>query len=131
MTCFWIMKRIHIIVNYSLLEQVVLKKFSNENIRLRIERDIKKKIMSDTGLVVFRGESGRAYPFHACPMDTILKNVGAVYALTKRRKGDGGKDFHSIFYIGQTASLGETVARHRKDPWLEQFQGNCVCIHLE
>ena len=37
------MKRIHIIVNYSLLEQVVLKKFSNENIRLRIERDIQKK----------------------------------------------------------------------------------------
>ena len=87
--------------------------------------------MSDTGLVVFRGDSGKAYPFHACSMDTSLKNVGAVYALTKRRKGDGGKDFHSIFYIGQTASLGETVSRHRKDPWLEQFHGNCVCIHLE
>ena len=36
-----------------------------------------------------------------------------------------------IFYIGQTASLGETVTKHRKDPWLEQFHGNCVCIHLE
>ena len=89
------------------------------------------RTMSALGVAVFRGASGRAYPFHAISLDAKTKNIGAVYALTKRTKGDGGKDFHRIFYIGQTSKLAEAIANHRKSPRVAQLNGNCVCIHLE
>ena len=87
--------------------------------------------MSSIGLTALRGASGRAYPFHACHLNANLKNVGAVYALTKRTRRDDGKDSHNIIYIGRTSKLDETITEYKKGLWLEQSQVNCICIHLE
>ena len=87
--------------------------------------------MSSIGLTVFRGSPGRAYPFHACHLNANLKNVGAIYALKKRTRRNGGKDTHNIIYIGQTSKLEETITEYKKGLWLEQPQVNCVCVHLE
>ena len=87
--------------------------------------------MNKLEIVMLRGSSGGAYPFHAHPIHTKLENTGAVYALTNRKSDAGGRDYHSIICIGQTDELGETVARHRKTPWLRENAGNCVCLYFE
>ena len=87
--------------------------------------------MKSLELVMLRGSSGAVYPFHAHPLNTALKNTGAVYALTNRKPDAGGRKYHSIIYIGQTAGLAEAVSRHKKTPWLKEHAGNCVCLYFE
>ena len=88
-------------------------------------------IMKSLELVMLRGSSGAVYPFQAHPLDTKLENIGAVYALTKRKPDASGRNYHSIIYIGQTKGLAEAVSRHRSTPWLRQHAGNCVCLYIE
>ncbi|MFC1579566.1 hypothetical protein ACFL4N_01490 [Thermodesulfobacteriota bacterium] len=87
--------------------------------------------MNKLEIVMLRGSSGGAYPFHAHPIHTKLENTGAVYALTNRKSDAGGREFHSIICIGQTHELAETITRHRKTPWLREHDGNCVCLYFE
>ena len=81
--------------------------------------------------VAFKGASGRVYSFHACALELDLKDVGAVYALTKRTTFDNGKDFFEIVYLGQTDKLGKAIAKHKEQLWPLEHECNSVCVHLE
>lgn len=81
--------------------------------------------------VGLKGASGTVYSFHACALELALKDVGAVYALTKRTTFDNGKDFFEIVYLGQTDRLGTAIARHREGLWALENECNSVCIHPE
>ena len=87
--------------------------------------------MPALGVVAFKGASGKAYPFYAVSLDADLKQVGALYALTRRTKKDGSKESYNIIYMGQTSKLGETITECRKSLCLKQPNVNCVCVHLE
>lgn len=87
--------------------------------------------MDKLELVMLRGSSGGVYPFHAHPIYTRQKNTGAVYAITNRKTDAGGREYHSIIFIGQTDELEKTIARHRNTPWLREHEGNCVCLYFE
>jgi hypothetical protein len=81
--------------------------------------------------VGLKGASGKIYAFHACALELALRDVGAVYALTKRTIQSNGKDFFSVIYLGQTEKLGSAIAKHREQLWALEHDCNSVCVHLE
>ena len=83
------------------------------------------------GIAVLRGQSGKPYHFHIFSVDDDLKNVGGVYALTKRIRKNDGEHFYRIYFFGHTSKLAETTAKHRKNPQVAKYDCDCVFIHLE
>jgi hypothetical protein len=81
--------------------------------------------------VGLRGASGKIYAFQACALELALKDVGAVYALTKRTIQNDGRDFFSVIYLGQTEKLGSAIAKHRAQLWALEHECNSVCVYVE
>ena len=96
-----------------------------------VDWDLSKEVPMSAKVVTFRGPSGKVYRFHAISPDLNLKDVGAVYALTRRTQDHDGREFYSIIYLGQTENLGKAIAHHRQELWMLAHDVNCVCVHLE
>ncbi|MBU2552478.1 MAG: hypothetical protein KKB20_28965 [Proteobacteria bacterium] len=87
--------------------------------------------MAKITTATFKGASGSSYSFDVYSSDTSFKNVGAVYAFTKRTVDSKGKGTHEILYIGESGKLGERIERHEKWSCVEPLGVNCICIHLD
>jgi hypothetical protein len=88
--------------------------------------------MATYGGITFVGKSGEKYYFHAWPLETKFKSVGAVYFVTKR--GFTNKTYriagHEAIYIGQTENLTDPFAAHLQLGCFRKHGANCVCVYL-
>lgn len=99
--------------------------------RQRTQGLVERGFVMQCKTVGLKGASGKIYAFHACALELALKDVGAVYALTKRTIENDGNDFFSVIYLGQTEKLGSAIAKHRAQLWALEHECNSVCVHLE
>ena len=84
--------------------------------------------MGKLGTVTFAGASGTRYPFIAYSLDTILKEVGAAYAFTKRAEDLNGGHSHAVIDIGQTSNVSQRCASRRNMPCIKRMHANCICV---
>ena len=78
-----------------------------------------------------RGGSGNVYKFNVYPIDSNWREIGAVYAVTKRTQNNIGGVFHTLIYVGQTGDMAERHANHHKADCFEEHEANCICIRAE
>ena len=74
--------------------------------------------------------NGSKLDFGAYATDTDFKEIGAVYAFTRRYKSDG-KFYHDILYVGQTDNLQRRMNAHDKMPQAVNRGCNCICVHVD
>jgi hypothetical protein len=86
--------------------------------------------MAKLSTVTFQGKSGSKYDFDVWPMDQTFKDVGAVYAVTRRYQ-DGNTDSHDIIYVGETGDLSTRFDNHHKADCFTEHKANCICTHLD
>ena len=88
--------------------------------------------MATYGGITFAGKSGEKYYFHAWPLETRFKSVGAVYFVTKRSFNNKTYRIagHEGIYIGQTENLSDPVATPLRTERFMKHGANCVCVHL-
>jgi predicted GIY-YIG superfamily endonuclease len=80
--------------------------------------------------VKFIGASGSEYEFGVYPWGTkFRKNFGAVYFVTRRKRGEGIGYSHTRIYIGQTDDLSTRFDDHHKQSCFDREKANCVCIY--
>ena len=90
--------------------------------------------MATYGGITFVGKSGEKYYFHAWPLETRFRAVGAVYFVTKRvfnNKTYGRRAGHEGIYIGQTGNLTDPFATHSQLGCFKKHGANCVCVYLD
>ena len=81
--------------------------------------------------VIFRGASGKLYPFEVYRYNSILSRIAAVYSITERFGDIGTSGFHSHIYIGQTENLRDHFESHQKTHCFNSNNANCICIYRE
>ena len=86
--------------------------------------------MARISSVSFLGKSGNKYVFNVYPIGQAFKNLGAVYAVT-RRYPNGNTFSHDIIYIGETGDLSTRFDDHHKADCFTIHNSNCVCTHSE
>jgi len=87
--------------------------------------------MAKIGVATFTGQSGTKYDFNIYPMGTTFKEIGAVYAVTKRYKNSKGGYSHDIIYIGETGDLSTRFDDHHKADCFVEYEANCACVHRD
>ena len=89
--------------------------------------------MATYGGISFVGKSGEKYYFHAWPLETRFKSVGAVYFVTKRSFSNKTYRIagHESIYIGQTGNLGDPAATPLRVERFLKHGANCVCVYLD
>jgi len=83
--------------------------------------------------VTFAGKSGEKYYFHAWPLETRFKSVGAVYFVTKRvfsNQTYGRRASHEGIFIGQTDNLADPLSTQTQLTCFKKHGANCVCVCL-
>lgn len=88
--------------------------------------------MAKYGGITFAGKSGEKYFFHAWPLDTRFKAVGAVYFVTKRvyKNKTYRIASHESIYIGETKDLTAPFATQTELGCFSKHGADCVCILL-
>jgi hypothetical protein len=87
--------------------------------------------MAKVSTVAFQGKSSERYVFDVWRMDQPFKNVGAVYAVTRRYQNEAGAYSHSVIYIGQTEDLSTRFGDHHKADCFSKSGANCICTHCD
>ena len=83
--------------------------------------------------ISFTGKSGQKYYFHAWPLGTRFKALGAVFFVTRRtmeNKNYMRSANHETIFIGKTGNLGDPIATPGQLDRFTKHGANCVCIHL-
>ena len=83
--------------------------------------------------IFFTGKSGQKYYFHAWPLATRFKSLGAVFFVTKRsldNKTYLRSASHEYIYIGKTDNLNAPLASQGDLDRFAKHGANCVCVHL-
>lgn len=83
--------------------------------------------------ISFTGKSGQKYYFHAWPLQTRFKALGAVFFVTKRsleNKTYLRSANHEGIFIGKTSNLGEPLATQGQLDRFTKHGANCICVHL-
>jgi hypothetical protein len=89
--------------------------------------------MANYGGVTFTGKSGEKYYFHAWPLGTRFKSVGAVYFVTKRVFNNttyGRRASHEGVYIGQTGNLNDPFSTQSQLGCFKKHGADCVCVYM-
>jgi hypothetical protein len=87
--------------------------------------------MATYGDMIFSGKSGEKYRFHAWPLETHFRSVGAVFFVTKRtfENKTYARACHEGIYIGQTANLADPLATQSQLAKFRKHEANCVCVY--
>lgn len=83
--------------------------------------------------IFFTGKSGQKYDFHAWPLETRFKSLGAVFFVTKRsleNKTYLRSGSHESVFIGQTDNLSAPLASQTLLDRFAKHGANCICVHL-
>ena len=83
--------------------------------------------------IVFTGKSGQKYYFHAWPLATRFKSLGAVFFVTKRsldNKTYVRSARHEYIFIGKTDNLNAPLASQDALERFARHGANCICVHL-
>lgn len=87
--------------------------------------------MAKIATLEITGKSGTSYTFNVYPIDQSWKEIGAVYAVTKRTEKQGGGGSHTYIYVGQTDNMDERHSNHHKESCFKKHKANCICVHSE
>jgi len=89
--------------------------------------------MATYGGITFAGKSGEKYFFHAWPLETRFKAVGAVYFVTKRVFSNKTYRIasHEGIFIGQTENLTDPFETQSQLGCFNKHGANCVCVYLD
>jgi hypothetical protein len=79
----------------------------------------------------FSGQSGQKYQFFVYPMNQAFKNVGAVYAVSRRYRNNRGGYSYNIIYLDETSDLATRLEKHNEWDCFARQYANCICSHLD
>lgn len=83
--------------------------------------------------IFFTGKSGQKYDFHAWPLETRFKPMGAVFFVTRRsheNKTYLRSGSHESIFIGKTGDLSAPLGSQTLLDRFTKHGANCVCVHL-
>lgn len=87
--------------------------------------------MEKIGVLGLYGNSGTKYQFEIHPFGTELKEIPAVYAVTRRYISEDNEYRHSVLYIGRTDNLIKTFTNHKRKICFKENEANCLGIHSD
>lgn len=90
----------------------------------------RKKPVRPISSAVFRGKKTQ-YDFKVFSIDEKFEPVQAVYIISRRITDRRKRGHHKMVCIGQTASLSESIKKHKKDKCIKQNQANVICLLKE